>query len=121
MKYEGRFLVLGIIDKCNIKFSENCIVDYPNKVPVTFEFRDGLDNVLGYVKVSRNRECLRCNVTLQNEHFTDNSYFVGGCYDHVTAHEEDDITVIDSCRLLSIGITQNPADVRLKIFRQRED
>lgn len=80
-----------------------------------------MDNVLGDAKVSHNKECLRCNVTLQNEHFTDNSYFVGGCYDHVTAHEEDDITVIDSCRLLSIGITQNPADVRLKIFRQRED
>lgn len=36
MKYEGRFLVLGIIDKCNIKFSENCIIDYPNEVPVTY-------------------------------------------------------------------------------------
>lgn len=121
MKYEGRLLNLGTVDKCNRKFAENCIIDFPDKVPVTFDFRSGLDNVLGVAEVSRDNKGLCCNVVFHRESFTDGSYFVGGRYDHVLTHKEGRVTVIDSCRLIDMSITLSPADESLKIVRCEEE
>lgn len=121
MIYEGRLLNLGTVDKCNRKFSEDCIIDFPDKVPVTFDFRSGLSNVLGVAEVSRDKKGLGCNVVFHHESFTDGSYFVGGRYDHVLTHKEGNVTVIDSCRLIEMSITLAPADESLKIVRCEEE
>lgn len=121
MKYEGRLLNLGTVDKCDRKFSEDCIIDFPDKVPVTFNFRSGLGSVLGVAEVSRDEKGLGCNVVFHHESFTDGSYYVGGRYDHVRTHMEGSITVIDSCRLIEMSITLDPADENLKIVRCEEE
>ena len=121
MKYEGRLLNLGTVDKCNRKFAENCEIVCPDKVPVTFDFRSGLGNVLGCAEVSRDKKGLGCNVVFHHEAFTDGSYFVGGRYDHVKTYKESNITVIDSCRLIEMSIVLAPADESLKIVRCEED
>lgn len=102
--YEGRLLRLGTIDKCGRKFSEDCKITFPEKVPVTYNFQSGVGNVLGTADISRDETGLNCKVTMTHVDFNGSEYFVGGYYYSVQKHKEGDITVIDSCRLVGMSI-----------------
>lgn len=102
--YEGCLLRLGTVDKCGRKFAEDCKITFPEKVPVTYNFQSGICNVLGSADISRDEAGLNCKVTMHHEAVNDPEYFVGGYYYAVQKHKEGDITVINSCKLVSMSI-----------------
>lgn len=122
MKYEGVLLILGTTDKCNRKFADDCAIEFPDKVPVIYNFQRDIDNVLGSAEIRQDDGDLHCEVTFTNDAFTDTEYYVGGSYDNVKAHIEDNIMVIDSCRLIGMGVIPDMycADENLKIKRKEE-
>lgn len=102
--YEGRLLNLGTVDKCGRKFAEDCKITFPDKVPITFDFHSGPENVLGSADISHDENGLNCKVAMTHVDFNDSEYFVGGYFNRVKIHKEGDITVIDSCNLGSMSI-----------------
>lgn len=119
MKYEGRLLNLGTIDKCNRKFAENCKIAFPEKVPVTYNFQSGVDKVLGNAEIFEDYIGLNCRVSLNHQDFTADEYYIGGYYRDIEKHNDGNITVIDSCRLMSISIVPDHycCDKNLKIWK----
>lgn len=118
LKLKGQVLKFNTIDNCNRKFSSDCNITFPEKIPVTYNFN--MNEVIGHADISKVEDGLDCEVSLFDINiFPENEYFVGGFYTRIKTHAEDDITVVDSGRLVSMGIIPeySVADENLKIRR----
>lgn len=65
IKLESRLLFLGLSDKCGRRFSEDCKIEYPDKVPVTLNFDDDL--IVGISDIVKDKDGFRCLVTLNED------------------------------------------------------
>lgn len=122
LKFEGQLLNFDTVDKCSRRFAKDCTVTFPEKIPVTYNFNP--DEIIGFANISKSEDGLDCEVTLFNaDILPENEHFVGGYYTGVKKHIEDDITVVDSGRLVSMSIVpkRNVADENLKIRRVEDD
>ena len=115
--FEGRLLNLDSVDACNRKWSKNCEILFPKKVPVMYDFQHN-SSPLGISEVFKDDYGLRCTVTLFEDIPIDECY-VGGYYCSIEHHFEGSIDVIDSCRLKSMSVVPDDkvADRNLKIRR----
>lgn len=121
--YEGRLLNLGTVDRCARKFSEDCKIKFPNKVPVTYNFQSGVDNVLGFAEISQDDDGLNCRVTMTNDDFKASEYYVGGYYKDVKRDVNESVTVITSGKLTSMSIVPDCdcCDENMKIRKVKEE
>lgn len=118
IKFKGRLLNFDSVDACNRKWSKDCKITFPDKVPVMYNFEYGIPPI-GTAEISKDDEGLSCEATLDCLILTRDEYYVGGHYNDVKSHLEGSITVIDSCRLMSMSIIPEDqvADRNLKIRR----
>lgn len=117
VKMEGRLLNLGTTDICGRMFSKDCKISFPNKVPITINFNNDPDKVVGYGGITKDDEGLKVLATLIRDDFNDSEYNVGGFYTNVKSHDESAIHVIDECKLVSMALVAAPADKDLVIRR----
>lgn len=118
----GRVLLFDKVSKNGVLFPKDCKISFPEKVPVTWEFRMyDPSEVLGIASVSKDEKGLNCVVELTNfdpdllhKDFHD-ELPIGGFYTRVKRHMENGITVVDEASLKLIGVTLGPADDELKI------
>lgn len=122
LKLKGQVLKFDTIDRCNRKFSSDCKITFPEKIPVTYNFN--MNEIIGHADISKTADGLKCEVPLFDANILpENEYFVGGYYTGIKMHMEDHITVIDSGRLVSMSIVpeHGVADKNLKIRRVETD
>lgn len=117
IKLKGRLLNLNSTDVCGRKWSKNCKISFPDKVPVFYNFKHNIPPC-GSAKISKDKYGLECEVELSGEIPIENAY-VGGYYNNIESHSESSVTVIDSCKLISMSIVPDDqvADRNLKIRR----
>lgn len=113
IKMEGRLLNLDTVDSCKRKFSKDCKIIFPNKVPVYWNFNHS--DPIGNAEIFRDDNGLSCKVNITTDLLTEDEYFVGGFYTNVKQHNEDYICVIDACTLRYMSIVLGPSDKNLKI------
>ena len=66
MILEGRILLFDTVDKNRNRFSEDCKIDIPEKVPLTWNFNH--EKVIGFAKVIKDDKGLVAKVeTFSNE------------------------------------------------------
>lgn len=121
--YEGRLLNLDKIDKCNRKFAKDCKITFPDKIPVNYNFQSGVHKVLGSAEISKDDNGLLCKVSLTYDDFKGQEYYVAGYYRIFERYKEGDITIIDSCRLVSMSIVPDCdcCDIDMKMWKVEED
>lgn len=117
MIFKGTLLNLGTIDICGRKFSKDCKISFPEKVPITIDFNDDDNNVVGYGEISMDDKGLKVIANIFRNDFDDQEYNVGGYYTNVKSQNESGIKVIDKCELVSMSIVSEPSDKNLKIRR----
>lgn len=117
IKMEGRLLNLGTTDICGRMFSKDCKISFPNKIPITINFSNDPNKVIGYGEVTKDDQGLKVLGTFFRDDFNDPEYNVGGFFTNVKSHDESVTHVIDECKLISMALVDAPADKDLVIRR----
>ena len=128
IKMKGRLLTLDRRDSIGVKFSKECKIEYPDVVPVVWNFDfHKADMVLGNAVVSRDETGLICDATLNNSKVLDvllelnNELPIGGYFIGVkTSYDDQGVRTVDECKLRGIGVTLAPADEDNKLVLVEE-
>lgn len=115
MRFEGRLLKLGTTNVCQRKFSKDCKISFPNKVPITINFSCDPYEVIGHGNIIKDDKGLKVSAEIFRLDFNDPEYYVGGFYTNVKSHFESGIRIIEECTLRSMSIVYAPADEDLII------
>ena len=117
IKLEGRVLLFDAVNVTGNKFSKDCKVTIPEKVPLTLEFRPNAP--IGYASAIKDNLGIYAKAeTIPNDYISDEDLKnilndrkkigVGGFYNRIKRHEECGMDIIDEATLLSIGLTSYP-------------
>lgn len=118
IKLEGRVLLFDVINQSSDKFTKDCKLTIPERVPLTWNFEH--DNPIGFVLPIRDDKGIYATAeTFSNEHIdigiediwdilTNGKIGVGGCYRINKKHKEGELYIIDEATLLEIGLTLAP-------------
>ena len=118
IKMKGRLLTFDKLDKIGIQFPKDCEIEYPDVVPVVWNFNfHKPDMVLGNAIVSRDETGLICDASINNMRIRDllpelnNELPIGGYFIGLKEHYDDyGVRIVDECKLRGIGVTLAPAD-----------
>lgn len=118
IKLEGRLLNLDSVDRCGRKWTKNCKISFPDKVPVLDNFRYDRPP-LGSAEIIKDDCGLSCKVVLPDEFCIQDEYYVGGGYCISESHMEVSTRVITSCELVDMSLIPEDAvaDKNLKVRR----
>lgn len=123
-KLEGTILRLGEKDRRNRIFSEDCVVRFPEKIPVSIDFRKGPENIIGHCmpKIDYDKKEITCDAFIREDAMNDlpSEINVGGYYTNVELHKEDDCEVIDKCFLQGSSVVFAPA-IDGQILKKKEE
>ena len=117
MKIEGRLLNFDTEILGDHKFSKDCKISIPDKLPLVYDFDfKNLDSLLGFVTVTRDEKGLSVSGEFQkHKYFTDSELKdllkgkgIGGYFNRVKTHNEDGLMIIDECSLKACSITNSP-------------
>lgn len=120
IKMTGKILIFDKPTKNGDMISKDCKITLPETVPVTWEFqRTCPGDVIGTAIVAKQPDCVTCDIKL---HKFDREFLrdqndeigIGGYYDQVSFHMENEIKVVDKARLRMVGVTLMPVDDELK-------
>ena len=116
IKLEGRVLLFDEININHDKFSKDCKINFPEKVPLTWNFEH--NNSIGYaVPVKDDKGIYATAEIFRDDYisvkdirgiFANGKIGVGGYYNRVKKHQEEELVVIDEATLLEIGLTLAP-------------
>lgn len=120
MEFEGRLLNLGTTDICGRKFSEDCKISFPNKIPISINFNNDPDKIVGHGEIEKDDKGLKVLAKLFRDDLNETEYNVGGFYTNVKSHKESNIQIIDKCKLVSMALVFAPADKDLIIRRVKK-
>ena len=118
MILEGRILLFDTVDKNRNRFSEDCKIDIPEKVPLTWNFNH--ENVIGFAKVIKDDKGLVAKAeTFSNEIigvedlssiFEDGKFGAGGFYTNVKKHNDGSFIVVDEAKLREVALVLAPVN-----------
>lgn len=121
-KLTGRLLLFDKKDLANNIFPKDAEILFPERVPVLMEFNhDSISDIIGAATVKKDDIGLTCDIDLFKfkpetmVSIFDNNIYVGGYYNHVNSHMEDETRVIDKMVLQAVSITLLPVDPELKV------
>lgn len=119
-KFEGRLLKVESVDACFRKFSKDCKITFPEKIPVLYNFGE---DIVGIASIERDDQGLICECDLYDRLFSEEAYPVGGLYMNVNLSCEDGVTIVNSDRLVSMSILPKGLGVHdeLKIERRNKN
>lgn len=129
MILEGRILLFDTVDKNRNRFSEDCKIDIPEKVPLTWNFNH--ENVIGFAKVIKDDKGLVAKVeTFSNEMigvenlnsiFEDGKFGAGGFYTNIKKHNDGSFIVIDEAKLCEVALVLAPVNEKYSFEIVREE
>ena len=116
MTIEGRILLFDTVNINNDIFPNTCIIDIPEKVPLTWNFDH--EKVIGIAEVSRDELGLTARAELfSNERigiddmssvFENGGISSGGFYNKVKMHSDGSFKVIDEATLREVALVLAP-------------
>lgn len=116
IRLEGRVLLFDKINQNSNKFSKDCKLDIPEKVPLTWNFEH--DKPIGFASaIKDNNGVYAVAQTFSDDYIgvkdirdilTDGKIGVGGYYNKVKKHKEGELNVIDEATLRMIALTLAP-------------
>ena len=116
MTIEGRILLFDTVNLNNDIFPNTCIIDIPEKVPLTWNFDH--EKVIGIAEVSRDELGLTARAELfSNERigindissvFENGRIGSGGFYNKVKMHSDGSFKVIDEATLREVALVLAP-------------
>ena len=131
IKFIGRLLNLGTADKCGRIWAEDCKLEFPEKVPVIYNFNEKSAMPIGRAEIFRDDKGLSCEVVFDdpiiNQFLTcigdPIDIHIGGEYAACKWGDDGERIVIHECRLVSVSIipTNMVADENLKLERRYDD
>lgn len=131
IKFIGRLLNLGTTDKCRRIWSENCKLEFSEKVPVMYNFNKKNDMPIGTAEIFRDEKGLSCEVVFYDPIINQFlmcigdpiDIYIGGEYRVCKWDNDGEQTVIHECSLVSVSIipTNMVADENLKLERRYGD
>lgn len=118
MILEGRILLFDTDDKNRNRFSKDCKIDIPEKVPLTWNFNH--EKVIGFAKAIKDDKGLIAKVeTFSNEMigvenlnsiFEDGKFGAGGFYTNIKKHNDGSFIVIDEAKLCEVALVLAPVN-----------
>lgn len=131
IKFIGRLLNLGTTDKCGRIWAENCKLEFPEKVPVIYNFNKKNDMPIGRAEIFRDEKGLSCEVVFNDPIINQFlmcvgdpiDIYIGGEYADCKLDDDGEQIVVHECRLVSVSIipTNMVADENLKLERRYDD
>ena len=128
IKFIGRLLNLGTTDKCGRIWSENCKLEFPEKVPVIYKFNKKCAMPIGRAEIFRDEKGLSCEVVFDDPIINlflmcvgdPIDIYIGGEYEAYKWCDDGERNIIHECRLVSVSIipTNMVADENLKLERR---
>ena len=131
MILEGRILLFDTVDKNRNRFSKDCKIDIPEKVPLTWNFNH--EKVIGFAKAIKDDKGLVAKVeTFSNEMigvenlnsiFEDGKFGAGGFYTNIKKHNDGSFIVIDEAKLCEVALVLAPVNEKysFKIVREEKE
>lgn len=129
MILEGRILLFDTVDKNINRFSKDCKIDIPEKVPLTWNFNH--EKVIGFAKVIKDDKGLVAKVeTFSNEMigvqnlnsiFEDGKFGAGGFYTNIKKHNDGSFIVIDEAKLCEVALVLAPVNEKYSFEIVREE
>lgn len=131
IKFIGRLLNLGTTDKCGRIWAENCKLEFPEKVPVIYNFNEKNAMPIGIAEIFRDEKGLSCEVVFYDPIINQFlmcirdpiDIYIGGEYATCKCDDDGEQIVIHECSLVSVSIipTNLVADENLKLERRCDD
>ena len=113
MTLEGRLLLFDSVSINNDMFAKDCELKNPEAVPLLWSFEFG--RVIGSCKVTRDEKGLLVKAVIFPEFenhvkliLDDNGIGVGGYYNCVKIHRDDQLTVVDKAILKAASLVLKP-------------
>ena len=129
MILEGRILLFDTVDKNRNRFSKDCKIDIPEKVPLTWNFNH--KKVIGFAKAIKDNKGLVAKVeTFSNEMigvenlnsiFEDGKFGAGGFYTNIKKHNDGSFIVIDEAKLCEVALVLAPVNEKYSFEIVREE
>ena len=129
MILEGRILLFDTVDKNRNRFSKDCKIDIPEKVPLTWNFNH--EKVIGFAKAIKDNKGLVAKVeTFSNEMigvenlnsiFEDGKFGAGGFYTNIKKHNDGSFIVIDEAKLCEVALVLAPVNEKYSFEIVREE
>ena len=129
MILEGRILLFDTVDKNRNRFSKDCKIDIPEKVPLTWNFNH--EKVIGFAKAIKDDKGLVAKVeTFSNEMigvenlnsiFEDGKFGAGGFYTNIKKHNDGSFIVIDEAKLCEVALVLAPVNEKYSFEIVREE
>ena len=129
MILEGRILLFDTDDKNRNRFSKDCKIDIPEKVPLTWNFNH--EKVIGFAKAIKDDKGLVAKVeTFSNEMigvenlnsiFEDGKFGAGGFYTNIKKHNDGSFIVIDEAKLCEVSLVLAPVNEKYSFEIVREE
>ena len=129
MILEGRILLFDTDDKNRNRFSKDCKIDIPEKVPLTWNFNH--EKVIGFAKAIKDDKGLVAKVeTFSNEMigvenlnsiFEDGKFGAGGFYTNIKKHNDGSFIVIDEAKLCEVALVLAPVNEKYSFEIVREE
>ena len=129
MILEGRILLFDTDDKNRNRFSKDCKIDIPEKVPLTWNFNH--EKVIGFAKAIKDDKGLVAKVeTFSNEMigvenlnsiFEDGKFGAGGFYTNIKKHNDGSFIVIDEAKLREVALVLAPVNEKYSFEIVREE
>ena len=113
MTLEGRLLLFDSVSINNDIFAKDCELKNPEKVPLLWNFL--FDRAIGSCEVTRDEKGLLVKAVIFPEFenhvklvLDNNGIGVGGYYNCVKMHRDDQLTVVDKATLIAASLVLNP-------------
>ena len=129
MILEGRILLFDTDDKNRNRFSKDCKIDIPEKVPLTWNFNH--EKVIGFAKAIKDDKGLVAKVeTFSNEMIgvenlnsmlEDGKFGAGGFYTNIKKHNDGSFIVIDEAKLCEVALVLAPVNEKYSFEIVREE
>lgn len=116
----GKLLIFDKPDVCSRVFPKDCKITFADKIPVTLNFSNKPEDVLGSGSVVRTSDGLSCDIRLHD--YIEDELYIGGYYNKISRHVENGVTVITAANLCGISIIpeHQSADRELKIYLKED-
>ena len=118
MILEGRILLFDTVDKNRNRFSEDCKIDIPEKVPLMWDFNH--EEIIGFAEVTQDNKGLVARAeTFSNEMigvedlssiFEDGKIGAGGYYTNLKMHNDGSFIVVDEAKLSEVSLVLCPVN-----------
>lgn len=125
IKIKGKFLSFDKVNSDGSVISKDCKINYPEKVPIIYDFEQTIQNVLGNAKVIKEEDGLYFDGELIDQDITkviqkeSSNLGVGGFYNNVKRDKNEKVIGMN---IYYISITPGPVspDYKFEVIESEE-